>query len=84
MGGLPSMVPRAVPQTIPGPGLVSPPAMPVPQNSQHWSMPLMMSYAAWASRSRGRARAARKPVGLAPMAARSLKFTAAAYHPNCS
>ncbi len=23
-------------------------------------------------------------MGLAPMAARSLKFTAAAYHPNCS
>ncbi len=84
MGGLPSMVPRAVPQTIPGPGLVSPPAMPVPQNSQHWSMPLMMSYAAWASRSIGRAREAMKPVGLAPMAARSLKLTAAAYHPNCS
>ncbi len=32
----------------------------------------------------GRAREAMKPVGLAPMAARSLKLTAAAYHPNCS
>lgn len=84
IGCLPSMLPRAVPATIPGPVLVSPPTMPVPQNSQHWSMPLMMSYAAWASRSSGRASAARKPVGLAPMAARSLKLTAAAYQPNCS
>ena len=84
MGWRPSMVPRAVPATIPGPVLVSPPTIPVPQNSQHWSMPLMMSYAAWASRSRGSASAARNPVGLAPMAARSLKLTAAEYHPNCS
>ncbi len=43
IGGLPSMVPRAVPHTIPGPTFVSPPAMPVPQNSQHWSIPLIMS-----------------------------------------
>ena len=43
MGGLPSIVPSAVPATIPGPVLVSPPTIPVPQNSQHWSMPLMMS-----------------------------------------
>ena len=43
MGVLPSMVPTAVPATIPGPGLVSPPRIPVPQNSQHWSIPLMMS-----------------------------------------
>ena len=84
MGCRPSMVPRAVPATIPGPVFVSPPTIPVPQNSQHWSMPLMMSYAAWASRSRGRANAARNPVGLAPIAARSLKLTAAEYHPNCS
>ena len=74
----------AVPVTMPGPTFVSPPTMPVPQNSAHWSMPLTMSYAAWASRSNGRASAARSPVGLAPIAARSLKFTAAAYHPNCS
>ena len=84
IGGLPSIVPRAVPATIPGPGFVSPPTMPVPQNSQHWSIPLMMSYADWESRSGGRASAARNPTGLAPMAARSLKLTAAAYHPNCS
>ena len=43
MGGLPSIVPSAVPQTIPGPDLVSPPTIPVPQYSQHWSIPLMMS-----------------------------------------
>ncbi len=43
MGRLSSMVPRAVPVTIPGPCLVSPPTTAVPQNSQHWSMPLMMS-----------------------------------------
>lgn len=84
MGLMPSMVPRAVPQTIPGPVFVSPPAIPVPQNSQHWSMPLIMSYAAWASSVSGSASDAMKPIGSAPMAARSLKFTAAAYHPNCS
>ena len=84
MGFLPSMVPIAVPATMPGPVLVSPPTIPVPQNSQHWSMPLMMSYAALESRSRGSASPARNPMGLAPIAARSLKFTAAAYHPNCS
>lgn len=84
IGFLPSIEPRAVPATIPGPTLVSPPTIPVPQNSQHWSIPLMMSYAAWTSRSSGSARAARNPVGRAPMAARSLKFTAAAYQPNCS
>ena len=43
IGGLPSMAPRAVVDTTPGPGLVSPPAIPVPQNSAHWLMPLMMS-----------------------------------------
>lgn len=84
MGFLPSMAPNAVLATIPGPVFVSPPAMPVPQNSAHWLIPLMMSYAAWASRSFGNASAARSPVGLAPMAARSLKLTAAAYQPNCS
>lgn len=84
MGLLPSMDPSAVPATTPGPIFVSPPAMPVPQNSAHWLMPLIMSYAACESRSPGSARADRSPVGLAPMAARSLKLTAAAYHPNCS
>ncbi len=78
------MEPIAVVVTPPGPDLVSPPAIQVPQTSAHWLTPLMMSYAAWASRSGGSASAARIPVGLAPMAARSLKLTAAAYHPNCS
>lgn len=43
IGLLPSMAPRAVVVTTPGPCLVSPPAMPVPQNSAHWLIPLMMS-----------------------------------------
>lgn len=84
IGLLPSMDPIAVTVTTPGPGLVSPPAIPVPQNSAHWLSPLMMSYAACASRSHGSARDASRPVGRAPMAARSLRLTAPAYHPNCS
>ena len=84
IGSLSSISPMAVPVTIPGPFLVSPPAIPVPQNSAHWSIPLMMSQAACNSRSSGSANAARNPTGLAPMAARSLKLTAAEYHPNCS
>ena len=59
------MDPSAVVVTTPGPTLVSPPAIPVPQNSAHWLIPLIMS-------------------GRAPIAARSLKLTAAEYQPNCS
>lgn len=84
IGARPSIVPSTVLVTTPGPILVSPPAIPVPQNSAHWLMPLIMSYAACESRSPGRASAERRAVGLAPMAAMSLKLTAAAYHPNCS
>ena len=43
MGFLPSISPRAVLVTTPGPIFVSPPAIPVPQYSAHWLMPLMMS-----------------------------------------
>lgn len=84
IGLLPSMDPSAVVVTTPGPTLVSPPAIPVPQNSAHWLIPLIMSYAAWTSRSPGRTSDARIPVGRAPIAARSLKLTAAEYQPNCS
>ena len=84
IGFLPSMDPSAVVVTTPGPTLVSPPAIPVPQNSAHWLIPLIMSYAAWASRSPGRTSDASIPVGRAPIAARSLKLTAAEYQPNCS
>ena len=71
-------------ETIPGPGFVSPPTTSVLQNSQHWSIPLAMSRRSDSSISPGILMAVRSPTGRAPIAARSLKFTAAAVHPNCS
>jgi hypothetical protein len=76
-------IPKAVMQILRGPAVVSPPI-----NGQAYSFAIankpLLNAANQSEFDSGRASARVKPIGLAPMAARSERFTARAFQPSHS